>query len=114
MRRGFTLIEVLIALVVFAFGMLALASTTAVAARDLGRANRYARARMLARNRIERLRSNPCPPAGAGASRTPGGLLEFWSIQSAGRQRIISDSVELTLSGRTGHVVLRTIALCAP
>lgn len=115
MRSGFTLIETIVALVLFQFGMLALAGTSAVVARDLAAAQRSLRAQSLARNRVELLRAGPCPSPVRGSATIPGGLRENWSVEAAGPRRAIVDSVDFALPrGRRGHVVLRSAVMCAP
>jgi type IV pilus modification protein PilV len=114
MRRGFTLIEVLIALVIFEFGMLALAATSAVAARDLAEANHRIRAQTIASNRVEQLRAHACQLSSVGGVEVRGRLKEFWRVQAEGSRRIIADSVEFpTTRGRRTSLVLRGWALCA-
>jgi Tfp pilus assembly protein PilV len=113
MRSGFTLVEVLVALFLFEFGMLALAAATAVAARDLAAANVSLRAQAIARTRVEQLRSAPCPAPDAGTA-TTNGVREFWRVSAAGSLRIISDSVAFTLPrGRRGTHVRRAWTICA-
>lgn len=115
MRSGFTLIETLVALVLFQFGMLAVAATSAVAARDLAVAQRIARAQSLARHRVELLRAMACSATGADSVTAANGLREFWHVESLGPRRLITDSVDFALPrGRRGHVVMRASALCAP
>jgi type IV pilus assembly protein PilV len=58
--HGFTLIEVLVALVVFAFGVLGLAAETAALTRLLARARRAAQVTAAASARLERLRAGAC------------------------------------------------------
>lgn len=114
-RRGSSLIEALIALVLFEFGMLALAATSAVAAQDLAAANRRVRAQSLAANRVEHLRALACPAPVAGSAQWPGGLTEYWRVDAAGTRRIITDSVELLLPrGRRGSHVMQAHLLCSP
>ena len=115
MRSGFTLIEAIVALVLFQIAALALAATTALAARDLGVADRYARAHVLALDRVARLRAAACAGPAAGSVAHRGGLVEQWRVESAGSVHAIVDSVTLTLPrGRTGTVVVRGYELCAP
>ncbi|HUL03143.1 MAG TPA: prepilin-type N-terminal cleavage/methylation domain-containing protein [Gemmatimonadales bacterium] len=64
--RGFTLLEVVIALVVLEVGVLGLLATAATATRLIGRARRATRVTTLAAARLERLRTTVC------ASRTAG------------------------------------------
>lgn len=113
MRDGFTLIEVLIALVIFEFGMLALAATSAVAARDLAEANHRMRAQAIASNRVEQLRAGACELSSAGGAETRGRLKEFWWVEAVGSRRIIADSVEFpSIRGRRSSLVLRGWMLC--
>ena len=58
--RGFTLVEVLVALLVFAVGILGLAAETAALTRQLARAQRAAFASAAAATRLERLRAGAC------------------------------------------------------
>jgi prepilin-type N-terminal cleavage/methylation domain-containing protein len=114
MRSAFTLVEVLVALVIFAFGMLALAATSAVTARDFAAATLGVRAQSLARNRVELMRAAPCPAAAAGSAAAGRGVTEFWRVDADGARRLLSDSVVFSLPrGRRGHVVHRASLLCA-
>jgi prepilin-type N-terminal cleavage/methylation domain-containing protein len=115
MRNGFTLIEVLVALVLFEFGMLALAAGTGVAARNLAQARSHTRARMLATARVEQLRIRACATLESGTSTAPGGLAESWSVVAAGSRRDIHDSVTVALSrGQSTSFVARATVLCVP
>ena len=113
MRRGDTLIEVLVALVVLEFGMLALMVASGVAARELGAANRRMRAQWLATDRVERLRASACEAAQSGQATAPGAMLESWNVQVVGARRIVTDSIEIPLpnAGRES-VVVRVWMLC--
>ena len=59
-RTGLTLIEVLVALVVFAIGALGLAAETAALTRQMGRGQRAAIVSGAAMARLERLRARAC------------------------------------------------------
>lgn len=110
---GFSLIETLVALLIFEFGMLALTAASAVVARDLGDATRRSRAHTLAGNRVEQLRAQACSRNDQGSARTASGLTEFWRIQGSGPARVITDSVVVALSrGRRSSVVVRGWAIC--
>jgi Tfp pilus assembly protein PilV len=114
-RAGFTLVEVIVALVLFQFGMLALAATSAVAARELAVARHSARARAVARDRVESFRAISCPSASFGTVTHPGGLTESWRVEAVGLKRLIADSLEYALPrGQRGHFVLRTATICTP
>ena len=114
MRSGSTLVEALVALVLFQIGVLALAATTATAARDLGVANRHSRAQAVAEHRVALLRAGACPSPTAGIRELPGGLTERWRIRASGAMRAISDSVVFPgACGRPSSVVARGFTLCA-
>jgi Tfp pilus assembly protein PilV len=114
MRRGFTLLETLVALLLFQVGMLAVAATGAVAAREVAAARRAAEARAAARNRIESLRPAVCASAASHASTVVApGIEEHWRVGIAGSSRDVTDSVVYTLpAGRRGTLVLRAAVLC--
>lgn len=59
-RRGFTLVEVLVALLVFAVGALGLAAETAALMRQVARSRRAARVSAAAATRLERLQAGAC------------------------------------------------------
>ena len=114
MRNGFTLVEVIVALVLLQIAMLALAGTTAVAARDFATARRDTRAQMLARNRLALLRAQTCPAAGSGSVSVAGGFAERWTVEGAGSLRRITVVVDYAQSrGRAGHVALTGTTLCS-
>jgi type IV pilus modification protein PilV len=112
MRGGFTLIEVLVALLLFELGMLALTGVTVVAARDLASANLTARAHAVARNRVETLRSSRCPTPASGSA-SDKGIVERWHVSAEQNARRIADSVEFQLpSGRIRRVVREAWMSC--
>lgn len=114
MRSGFSLIEALVALVLFQIGMLALAAAAAVAARDVGSAARRVQAVALAQNAAERMRIGVCSaPAGGGERLLPGGYREFWRVDVTGPKRVVTDSVVYArTAGRPAHVTARMAVLC--
>lgn len=111
-RTAFTLIETLVALVLFQFAMLALTAVAAVAARDLATARRIDRAYDAARNRVERLASQ-CPDPAAGTVGTSA-FVEHWRVEIMDRRRFVTDSVVYVKNdGRAAFVVARGTVLCA-
>jgi prepilin-type N-terminal cleavage/methylation domain-containing protein len=62
-EQGFTVTEVVIAVIILSVGLLALASTGALTTRMIGRGQRSAVAATFASQRLERLRPAACIPA---------------------------------------------------
>lgn len=113
MRHGFTLVEVLVALVLVQFGLLAVAATSAIAARHVAVATRAAHASDVARERLESLRWTACAAESEGG-RVTAEISEHWSVRGADGWRSVRDSVEFPLpAGGRGRLVLEQLVLCA-
>ena len=78
--RGFTLIETVVALLVFSVGALALAGTAAIIGRDLKVDGLREQATRIAASRVEALRAG-CR-AGTSGSEIIGGVVSRWSVTS--------------------------------
>ena len=94
--------------------MLALAATSAVAARDLAFAHRSVRAQSLARNRIELLRAVVCSAPPSGTALAANGFAERWSVEVRGDRRSISVSVDFAVPGRRSRRVSLSAAVICP
>ena len=87
---GFTLFEVMAALLVISIGMLGLAGTLGPASELAGQGRLQARAAQLLESRLDRLRvellrnAPACLPPAPGSLRHPEGILERWSARSSG------------------------------
>jgi Tfp pilus assembly protein PilV len=113
MRRAFTLIEVIVALLIFEFGMLALAGAAAVAVRDFGAAKLRSRAKSIALDRVGRLQIVACGAAASGTA-THGVIRESWHVESLGGARVITDSVVVPQpEGESAVVTATGTVLCA-
>ena len=62
-RRGFTIIEVIIAIIVLTVGLLGMVTTSALVTRMIGRGQRSAAATAFAARRLERMRVAACVTA---------------------------------------------------
>ena len=113
-ERGFTITEVIIAVIVLSVGLLGLASTGALTTRMIGRGQRSAMASTFATRRLELLRPAACIPAqrvngseilyrGANAVAT-----NTWTFTDAGtstiRVRVVSTYVTTKNKSRTEAV----------
>ena len=117
---GFTLIEVLLALVVLAVGILALTGSSAIVTRMIGRGKVETQAALAASRRIEALRaiagstSPRCtsPEFGAGGPVLDNGFAQSWTVSGTGKLRRVRVTVTyLTVRG-TRSAVLETGIAC--
>lgn len=82
MRRdtaGFTIVEILVAVLILTVGLLGLVTTAGLVTRMIGQGQRYTEASSLATERFEILRAQGCPAAGNG-SETRGAYTISWQI----------------------------------
>jgi prepilin-type N-terminal cleavage/methylation domain-containing protein len=80
-ERGFTIVEVLVAIMVLSVGVMGLVTTAGLVTRMIGQGQRYSEASALANERIEILRTSRCPAAGTGAE-TRGAYQINWTVTS--------------------------------
>ena len=78
-RRGFTLVELLVAIVLLSVGALALASLSAVVMRNINGAAQQTIAATIAQARLEQLRGLPCTQLESGSADTRG-MDESWKV----------------------------------
>ncbi len=103
-ERGFTIIEVLIAVLVLTIGLLGLVSSGALVTRMIGEGNRLTETSTVANRRFEQFRANwsatGCASASNGSTTAQGFTLS-WTVTSiaAGKAR----QVQLTVTGPTAH-----------
>ena len=110
-RRGGTLIELLVALVLLDLALLSLAMVGALTVRRIGDASRRARATLAAANRVEQLSALPCAGVAGDAASLERHVSETWTVQRDGKSVVIADSVEIA-TGRPERVVVRRRVPC--
>ncbi len=90
-RAGFSLVEVVVAIVLLAIAALGVASSATFVARLAATARALALATRSTAQVVDSLRSRPCASLGAGSSGTPAGTVR-WSIATApGTRRLRAD-----------------------
>ena len=110
-RRGFTLVEVLVAVVLIDVGLLALVAGSALLVRQVNDFRLRNVALRAATNRLQQLGASPCAPA-SGTS-VGDGIREDWRVALSSSQSLdIRDSVTVTACASRPVVVLRTRLPC--
>ena len=92
-RKGFTLVELMVAVLMLTVAMLGLLSTSAAMTRMLGKSGQRALAASVAETRFEVLRSVDCTLVTNGSATARAGIGESWVVQPVARAVIISDTV---------------------
>jgi prepilin-type N-terminal cleavage/methylation domain-containing protein len=97
---GFTITEVLVAVLILSVGMLALVSTAATVTRMIGQGQRFSEASTLAAKRFEILRATDCT-AMSSSTATEGAYSLSWTVaDTAGGN---AKAVTLTVTSPTGR-----------
>jgi prepilin-type N-terminal cleavage/methylation domain-containing protein len=111
---GFTIAEVLVALVLFAVALLGVAGSSALAVRVTGSALRERRAVQRAADRIAALRAQGCASARSGtATDVALALDEAWTISpTASGVTLIDERVRWRTVAGTRALLLRSAILC--
>lgn len=112
-RAGFTLLELLVALVLLDFGLLALVAASAAASRFQASARHDARSLELGSARIERILSSPCRGTAAATEMPAPEIGESWTDAPAPNgTRDVSDSLVLSTSRGPRFLVLHASGRC--
>jgi Tfp pilus assembly protein PilV len=96
---GFTIVEVLIAMLVLTVGLLGLASTAGYVTRMVGQGNRFTEAATLANREFEILRAGGCS-AMTNGSRTSGQFSVSWTVTSVSSGK--ANQIQVTVTSPTG------------
>ena len=112
-RSGFTLVELLVAVVLVDVGLLAIVGAGAVVVRRTSELRARSAAVRIASNRLELLGGiDPCSTATGGGDLSSG-MAEVWSVEVQGSAvRDITDSVSYQSPTGSAGVVLRTRVPC--
>lgn len=118
-RRGFSLVEVLVAIVVLAIGILALAQSSGAVTTMIARGKQDTEASLAAQRQLERLRhqAQATTPKCAGLANgsatgpTPGTLVT-WTISGGGDSRDVQVTVTYRISRGVRTDTIRTVLGC--
>ncbi len=118
LQRGFTIVEVLVAIVVLTVGVLGLVGTSALVTRTIGQGKRNTHASLVAANRLETLRLQAlaalprCVGLTGGAATAAGNVLERWTITGSGPTRWASVVVTYPAHRGTSADTIFTVIHC--
>lgn len=111
--RGFTIVEIVVALTLLALGALAVVGAGASAARAVGSAEAQLHAMTVAQSRLEALASRGCGGATGSAADSSSALREWWTVTPARNGlRLATDSVEYLHLGALRALVRRRLIVC--
>jgi type IV pilus modification protein PilV len=112
-ERGFTIVEILVAVMILTVGLLGMVTTAGLVTRMIGQGQRFTQASALANERFEILRAQRCPATATG-SETRGAFTISWRVVDAagGKGRAITVSVvsPTTRGNRTDN--FQTVQFC--
>jgi prepilin-type N-terminal cleavage/methylation domain-containing protein len=105
-RGGFTIVEVMVAIVILSIGILGLAATAGVVVRQMTGAVHQSVASNVAYSRMERIRSGNCvamkDSSGPAAGVKTRNVTEFWKITgtSGSHMLLVKDSIVYIVRGK--------------
>ena len=116
--RGFTIIEILIAVVILSVGVLGMVGTAGLVSRMVGQGKRDTRAGALTMQRMEILRQTavsvtPHCSTLAGGTATANSMTETWTVTGAGRSRRIRIIVRYRTTRGTLADTVNTVLFCS-
>jgi len=97
-ERGFTIVELLVAVVIFSVGLLALAGTSSVILTSLTSTQSRTIAANVAESRFEQIRATACLSRAAGSATTRG-ITESWTLDRLVR----ADDVTVAVTFLSNH-----------
>lgn len=109
--RGFTIVELLVAIVIFSVGLLALASTAGVILTSLTSTQSRTIAAEVAESRLERLRTTTCANRASGSA-TERGIAETWTLNHVARADDVTVAVTFLSNHQNRTETFRTFFPC--
>ncbi|NUQ20674.1 MAG: prepilin-type N-terminal cleavage/methylation domain-containing protein [Gemmatimonadaceae bacterium] len=116
-REGFTLVEVMVAIVILSIGVLGLAATAGVVVRQMTGSVHQSVAATVAYSRMERIRTGNCVAMkDSSGTATTRNVKERWVIvgTSGSHALVVYDTITFTLRGKTKQQAYITEYPCDP
>ncbi len=92
-ERGFSLVELIVAILILTIGILGLAAAAAQVQRMVGWGGRYGASANVANAQLEQLRATPCVSLAASGTATVGIYSLSWTVASSGNLRTFTLTV---------------------
>jgi prepilin-type N-terminal cleavage/methylation domain-containing protein len=113
-ERGFSLAEVMIAMVILTVGVLGIAASSAAITKMSSEGGRQGGAAAVAESRIEALTAVNCTAIAATGSATTGKFTETWAVTSSGLLRTVTVNVTYPSGRATRTSTYVAYISCAP
>lgn len=112
-RSGFTLVELIVAMLMLTIGLLGLAGVGAVVLKQMKGGTYQTIAASIAQSRFEQFEGDPCASIVSGTA-TVRGMTETWTTSAVGlRAKTVRDTVTFTATtGTTKKVGIHTVVAC--
>ena len=115
--RGFTLIEIMIAIIILSVGVLGMVGSAGLVSRMVGQGKRNTRAAVVAIQRMEILRrtalaATPHCSTLSGGTATTNGVTETWSVTNSGSSRRLRVIVVYQTNRGTLADTVSTVVFC--
>lgn len=111
-ERGFSLIELIVAILILTVGILGLAATAGQVTKMVGWGGRYGASAVVASAQLEQMRATPCVSLASSGSATKGIYRLSWTVTTAGNLRSISLTVTYPNGRTTRNDVYETYRSC--
>lgn len=114
-RRGFSLVELIVAMVLLVIGVMGLVAVSGYAIRLSTATDRSTVATIVAQSRMERLRALSCANI-TGGTATTRGISESWTVSAIGTnsRQVTGTFTYTSRSGATQQLTQATTILCVP
>lgn len=111
-RSGFTIVELIVAMLMLTIGLLGLAGVGAVVLKQMKGGTYQTIAASIAQSRFEQLEGDPCTSITSGSA-TVRGMAETWTVADLGlRAKTVYDTVAFESSSGTKKVGIHTVVAC--
>ena len=119
-RPGFTLVELIVAVIILTVGVLGLASTAGVVARQMSGGAQQTLAANVAQTRFERLRAVNCAslPVPSKGTETARGITEVWTVEPGNsanpsvQMLVLTDTVRYRAGRKLATRAFRSTRTC--